>query len=80
MIESVVLARLGDTVDEVVVLDWLVNDGDVVREGDPLVRVETDKVEIDVVSPFAGVVMDRLVAEGDEVSTGSLLCRIEMAT
>jgi pyruvate/2-oxoglutarate dehydrogenase complex dihydrolipoamide acyltransferase (E2) component len=77
MIDPVLLARLGDTVDEVVVVEWLVAPGTVVAEGDPLVRVETDKVEVDVPAPFPGTVVDHAVAEGDEVATGSVLCHIE---
>jgi 2-oxoglutarate dehydrogenase E2 component (dihydrolipoamide succinyltransferase) len=78
MIEPVLLARLGDTVDEVVVLEWLVAVGDRVAAGDPLVRVETDKVEVDVEAPVAGVVVDHAVAEDDEVATGSVLCHIDV--
>jgi hypothetical protein len=40
-IEPVRLARLGETVDEVVVVEWLVEVGAVVHIGDPLLRVET---------------------------------------
>jgi 2-oxoglutarate dehydrogenase E2 component (dihydrolipoamide succinyltransferase) len=78
MIEPVLLARLGDTVDEVVVLEWLVAVGERVAAGDPLVRVETDKVEVDVEAPVAGVVVDHAVAEDDEVATGSVLCHIDV--
>lgn len=78
MIESVMLARLGDTVDEVVVLEWFVEAGSRVTLGDPLVRVETDKVEVEVEAPFTGVIVDCAVAEGDEVETGALLCRIDV--
>ena len=74
--EPVVLARLGETVDTVVVVQWLVSTGDRVGVGHPLVRVETDKVEVDVESPFAGAVAELTVAEGDEVATGATLCRI----
>lgn len=72
----VVLARLGDTVDEVVIVEWLVAVGAEVQPGDPLVRVETDKVEVDVESPYAGTVSELSVAEGDEVPTGATLCVI----
>ena len=72
----VVLARLGDTVDEVVIVEWLVEVGAEVQPGDPLVRVETDKVEVDVESPYAGTVSALSVAEGDEVPTGATLCVI----
>lgn len=77
MIEPVVLARLGDTVDEVVIVQWLVAVGDRVEVGTPLVRVETDKVEVDVDAPVAGVVVELTVSEDDEVATGSVLCQIE---
>ena len=78
MIETVVLARLGDTVDEVVILEWCVEPGDRVEVGQTLMRVETDKVDVDVESPYQGTVVERLVAEHDEVATGSVLCRIEI--
>jgi 2-oxoglutarate dehydrogenase E2 component (dihydrolipoamide succinyltransferase) len=76
MSEAVVLARLGDTVDEVVIVEWLVTVGTRVAIGDPLVRVETDKVEVDVESPWAGTVAELSVAEGEEVPTGATLCLI----
>jgi 2-oxoglutarate dehydrogenase E2 component (dihydrolipoamide succinyltransferase) len=74
---DVVLQRLGDTVDSVVVLEWLVAQGDTVAQGDPLVRVETDKVEVDVESPFAGRVVALAVSVGDDVATGAVICSIE---
>ena len=78
-VEPVVLARLGETVDEVVIVEWLVTVGAVVQPGDGLVRVETDKVEVEVESPFPGTVTELLVAEGDEVPTGAALCLIATA-
>ena len=62
MAQQVILQRMGDTVDSVVVLEWLVSVGDTVAVGDALVRVETDKVEVDVESPFAGTVSALAVA------------------
>ncbi len=76
MSESINLPRLGDTVDEVLILEWLVSVGSQISQGDPLVRVETDKVEVDVESPFSGVLEEISVNVGDEVKTGSLICRI----
>jgi pyruvate/2-oxoglutarate dehydrogenase complex dihydrolipoamide acyltransferase (E2) component len=76
MSEAVNLPRLGDTVDEVLVLEWLVSVGSQVVQGDPLVRVETDKVEVEVESPLSGSVEEILVNVGDEVKTGALICRI----
>jgi pyruvate/2-oxoglutarate dehydrogenase complex dihydrolipoamide acyltransferase (E2) component len=78
MIENIVLARLGDTVDEVVVLEWMVGPGDRVAVGDPLVRVETDKVEVEVESPRAGVIVECFVGIDDDIKTGASLCSIEI--
>lgn len=77
MAQQVILQRLGETVDSVVVLEWLVAVGDSVTVGDALVRVETDKVEVDVESPYAGTISALDVAVGDEVSTGSPICSID---
>ena len=44
------MPKLGDTVDSVLVLQWLVSVGDVLAPDTPLIRVETDKAEIDVES------------------------------
>lgn len=79
MISEVPLPRLGDTVDQVVVVDWIVAPGATVAEGDPLMMVETDKVEVEVTAPFAGTIVELLVSEGDEIVTGTILCRIEAA-
>lgn len=76
--ETVYLARLGDTVDEVVVLEWLVAVGDVIDVGAALVRVETDKIEVEVPSPFGGRVAELLVAANDEVATGTAICVIDV--
>lgn len=70
------LPRLGETADDVVVLEWLVDVGSSVASGDPLMRVETDKVEADVPAPAAGVVVERLVEEGDDLETGAAICVI----
>jgi len=78
MISRIVLPRLGDTVDEVIIIEWLVTAGEHVEIGTPLVRVETDKVEVDVESTHAGTVHELFVVEGDEVKTGSALCDIDV--
>lgn len=77
MKHAVKLPRLGDTVDEVVVLQWEANVGDVLDVGDVLLRVETDKAIVDVPSPVAGRLLEQLVTEGDEIRTGTTVAQIE---
>lgn len=70
---TVKLPKLGDTVDDVVVLEWLVEIGTPLNEGTPVLLVETAKVETEVVSPVAGKLQKKLVDENDEVSVGAAL-------
>ncbi len=74
---SIKLPKMGDTVDEVVILEWSVNVGDTVKVGDPLMRVETDKVDAELPSPVDGVILELLVAPDDEVTVGTVVCTIE---
>ena len=74
---EVKMPRLGETVDEVVLLEWMVEVGDEVEEDTELALVETDKVETEVPSPVAGTVIDILVGEDAEVVTGEVICVIE---
>ncbi len=73
------MPKLGETVDEVVVIEWTVSVGDAVSQGDTLMRVETDKVEADLPSPVGGTVVELLVAPDDDVLVGAPVCRIETA-
>ncbi|HWV84848.1 MAG TPA: biotin/lipoyl-containing protein [Capillimicrobium sp.] len=75
---TVELPRLGETVEEVVVLDWLVAEGEAVQRDQPLVEVETDKLQTDVPSPVEGTVARIVAAVGDELGTGAPLCEIEV--
>ena len=68
---TVKLPKLGDTTEEVVVLEWLAEVGDAVTAGDDLLRVETDKVDSDVPSPVSGTLAEHLVAVDDEVGIGT---------
>lgn len=77
MRSNVKMPKLGETVDEVLVLEWAVSVGDVVSVGDTLMTVETDKVEADLPSPVAGTVVELLVEIDDEVEVGTPVCTIE---
>ncbi len=50
------IPKLGVSMAEGTLVEWLVNDGDTVEPGQVLYRLETDKVENDIESPVAGVV------------------------
>lgn len=70
MRHTVKLPKLGDMTEGVLVIEWLVSDGDSITAGDVLFRAETDKVDADVPSPISGTLVEKLVAEQDEVENG----------
>ncbi len=71
------MPKLGDSVSEVVILEWHVAPGDTVAVGDPLVSVETDKIDTDVPATVAGTVVELLVEPQDEVATGAPFIVVE---
>lgn len=74
---TIKLPRVAETVDEVVVSEWLVDQGDVVAQGQALMRVETDKALVEVPSPVDGVVAEKLVHVDEEISTGHPILIVE---
>ncbi len=73
---DVTLPKWGMTMQEATISEWLVAVGDTVTEGQPIVRIESDKVEADVESPGAGTVSEIVVAEGEDAEVGSVIARI----
>lgn len=71
------LPKIGDTADEVVISAWYVEEGGPVVAGDPLLRVETNKAEVDVPSPVGGTLLEQLVAVDAEVTTGAAYAVVE---
>jgi pyruvate/2-oxoglutarate dehydrogenase complex dihydrolipoamide acyltransferase (E2) component len=64
------IPKLGMSMNEATIVDWLVADGDSVQEGQPLYLLETDKTENEVPSPVAGVItLIGVVDETYEVGT-----------
>jgi pyruvate/2-oxoglutarate dehydrogenase complex dihydrolipoamide acyltransferase (E2) component len=74
---KVKMPKLGDTVSEVVVIERRVEVGSRIIEGDPLLTVQTDKVDTDVPSPLTGTVVEWLVAPDDEIAVGVPIAVLE---
>ena len=69
---EVLLPKLGLTMEEGTVDEWLVNDGDVISVGTPLLRLATDKIDVDVEAEAEGVIA-RAVPNGATLAPGSVL-------
>lgn len=76
MIEDVVVPKWGLTADEVVLVEWHCEVGDLVTEDQSLASLETDKASGELPSPFAGIVEELLATPGDEVEPGQVILRI----
>lgn len=63
----IILPKFGFTLESCEILNWLVQPGDQVREGDPLAEVETDKVNMEVESTADGTVFHLMYEVGDDV-------------
>ena len=70
------IPHLGVSVQEASVTTWLVQVGDEVAEGQPVCEIATNKVDVEVEAPVAGVVSEILVAAGDFAEVGKPLARI----
>lgn len=69
--------KLGDSAENIYIVEWKVSVGDQISEGDPLLIADTNKVEVEVPSPIAGVVTEIYANVDDEVPVGEPLCEIE---
>ncbi len=70
------MPQLGESVTEGTITKWLKTVGERVEEFEPLVEVNTDKVDTEIPSPASGIVLEILVPEGTVVKTGAALAVI----
>ena len=80
MAEKITVPTLGESVTEATVSKWLKSQGDSVTADEPLVELETDKVNVEVPSPISGVLGKIAVKEGETVNVGSLLGTIDSSS
>ena len=77
MAEKITVPTLGESVTEATVSKWLKSQGEKVSVDEPLVELETDKVNVEVPSPTSGVLGSIAVKEGETVNVGSLLGTVD---
>ena len=73
MSEKITVPTLGESVTEATVSKWLKSQGEKVIADEPIVELETDKVNVEVPAPSNGVLGSIEVKEGETVNVGSLL-------
>lgn len=60
-------------VEEVIVIEWLFTDGELVREGDAVVIIETEKVDTELPSPASGTLRIVVPVSDNAIPTGTVL-------
>ena len=73
MSEKILVPVLGESITEATVSKWLKNKGDSVKVDEPIVELETDKVNLEVPSPIDGVLSEINSENGSTVGIGALL-------
>jgi 2-oxoisovalerate dehydrogenase E2 component (dihydrolipoyl transacylase) len=77
MTTTLTMPEVGETVTEGIIERWLKKPGDRVEKYEPIVEINTDKVNVELPSPVSGTVKELLVQEGDVVAIGAPLAIIE---
>ena len=73
MSEKILVPVLGESINEATVSKWLKKKGDTVEADEPLVELETDKVNLEVPSPVSGILTEINSKDGSIVEVGALL-------
>ena len=74
---NIVVPEVGESIVDARVAKWLKKEGDSVRAGEALVELETDKVDVEVAAPKAGVLQRIAHGDGADVKIGDILGEIE---
>lgn len=69
----------GESITEVEIADWLKRTGDLVRQDEPVVLLETDKAAIELPSPVSGVLTEIVKQKGEMAKVGDVLAYLEEA-
>ena len=73
MSEKILVPTLGESVTEATVSKWLKNQGEKVAADEPIVELETDKVNLEVPSPITGILTEIISKDGAIVEVGANL-------
>ena len=73
---EVKVPELAESITEGTIAEWLKNVGDSVEKGEAILELETDKVNVEVVSEEEGVLQEQLASEGDTVEVGQVIAAV----
>ncbi len=74
---EVTMPRMGQSMEEGIVLKWLKAVGDTVTRGEQLVEIETDKATVDIEAFTTGTLVEIVIQEGQSVAVGTVIAIVE---
>jgi multifunctional 2-oxoglutarate metabolism enzyme len=77
-IVDIVTPTGGESVTEGTILEWAVKVGDTVEDGQTVVELSTDKVDMELPAPAAGTITEILAEEGETVTVGQVIARMQI--
>src|SRR5699024_7316281 len=75
--KEIKVPELAESITEGTISEWLVKVGDTVAQGDPVVELETDKVNLEVNSDYSGVITEIISEEGEDVEVGDIIAKVD---
>ncbi|MEA2358828.1 MAG: hypothetical protein QOI62_2088, partial [Solirubrobacteraceae bacterium] len=75
---DIVTPGSGESVTEGTILEWTVKVGESVTDGQTIVEISTDKVDMELPAPAAGTITELLAAEGETVTVGQVIARMAL--
>src|SRR5690625_3779277 len=75
--QEIKIPELAESITEGTIAEWLVKEGDKVEKGDPVVELETDKVNVEVNAEFSGVLVEITAGEGEDVEVGDVIGKVD---
>lgn len=76
MLQNIIMPKLGDTMEEGTIANWLVKEGDTVNRGDIVMEVETDKVTLEVESLVSGMILKIIIPDDQTVAVGTIVAYV----
>ena len=78
MAVELIVPSVGESITEVEIGDWLKREGEPVKQDEPVVVIETEKVTVELPAPASGVVTKMLKHKGDKAAVGDVIGYMEL--
>ncbi|MGO2695525.1 2-oxoglutarate dehydrogenase complex dihydrolipoyllysine-residue succinyltransferase [Bavariicoccus seileri] len=78
--KDIIIPEIAESIQNGTISAWLVNVGDTIKEGDPILELETDKIAVEVNAEASGTLAEILKGDLEDVDVGEIVGKIELGT